>query len=200
MRSPGIKGMDFELVVVDVKRLVEEGKLSREELELGLGADEIELLDEKIVAKRWYPMATHGRLLGLLGALRGDGELEFFVERGRQTAERLLSGGGEDAPDTPAPVPDTEAPGDWVGKTLLAMAARLFNHGRWTWLAPDPGASEFSVEITEAEAIPEPVRHTIQGMLHFCLEQAAGSAPAIESSRPSRDRIEYRFEVQSASA
>ncbi len=200
MRSPCVKGTDFEPVVADVQRLLEEGWISREELEVRLGADEIELLEEKIVANKWYPMATHGRLLGLLGELKGDDEHGFFVERGRQTAERLLSESGQDGEDAGTEPPDTRAPGDWVGKTLLAMAARLYNHGRWTWLAPESGAGEFCVEITEAETVPEPVRHQIEGMLRFCLEQAAGSPPIVASSQPSRDRIEYRFQAQPASA
>ncbi len=200
MRSPGVKGLDFESVVADVRRLLDKGKLSREELEVRLGADEIELLDEKIVANDWYPMATHARLLGVLGERQKGGEIPFFVERGRQTAERLLSGSGQDEGDARTEPPDSQAPGDWVGKTLLAMAARLYNHGRWTWLAPESGAGEFCVEITEAETVPEPVRHQIEGMLRFCLEQAAGSPPIVASSRPSRDRIEYRFQAQPASA
>jgi hypothetical protein len=52
----GAKGTAIASVVEDLNRLLQEGKISREELEARLEANDLEVLDQKIVPALWHPM------------------------------------------------------------------------------------------------------------------------------------------------
>jgi hypothetical protein len=48
MREPSIKGIVIAAVAANVLRLVEQGKISREQLEVGLEKEDLKLLETKI--------------------------------------------------------------------------------------------------------------------------------------------------------
>jgi hypothetical protein len=60
MAVPSIKGTAFQSVVEHLRRLLEAGWLSPDDLELRLEAEDLRLLDEKVLPGLWYPLAATG--------------------------------------------------------------------------------------------------------------------------------------------
>ena len=89
----GVKGTAIASVVEDLNRLLQEGKISREELEARLEADDPEVLEQKIVPALWYPMETYGRFVEILFDREGGRRTEYLVERGRRAAQRIRATG-----------------------------------------------------------------------------------------------------------
>src|SRR5690606_2118166 len=92
-RAMGVKGSAIESVVADVNRLVEEGRLAREALAARLPAEDLQLLETKIVPALWYSYGSYGRLMELLFEIEGRRSTEYLVERGRRAGERVRAMG-----------------------------------------------------------------------------------------------------------
>ena len=86
---PGIKGTAIESLVVDVNRLVQEGRLRPEELEARLQPEDLEILGQKVLAALWYPLGTYERLTQLM--LKVEGRMELAVLRKHGASIRELA-------------------------------------------------------------------------------------------------------------
>lgn len=195
MAVPSIKGTAFESAAADLAALVESGRLSRSELETRLRAEDLEVLDEKILPGLWYPMATYSRVLELLGEIEGRGRTEYFVERGARAAERLLGSGIYRQADRAESMKERGGT-DWrepVGKLMLTVGQTLYNFMRWSYQQSPGKDTGFTIELSEATDLPDPARYTVQGFIEFAARKIVEDPGlTVTSLRPSPDRVIYR--------
>lgn len=170
-----VKGTAIESVVADVKRLVEEGRIAREQLEIRLPAEDLGLLDQKIIPALWYPIGAYGRLMELLFEVEGRRSHEYLVERGRRAADRIratglyaqLSG-------------DRGGWGDRIGKILVSLGPAMYKDTQWSFELPtDGGRTRFQISVVVAAEFPDVCRWPTQGFIDY---MATMYAPGVRIS------------------
>ncbi len=191
--SPSIKGTGFASAVADLEALLESGRLDETVLEARLEAEDLDLIEAKVLPGDWVAIESYGRLIDLLCAVDGGGDPHYHVRRGRTAAERLMSSGIYHQLDKAQRMKEGSETDDWhesVARVMLTMSRALFNFMAWEYRR-DPGEAGFEIEVTGAEALPEGSRLTIQGVIEYTTE-ALGVPSDIQSSRPEPGRILYQ--------
>jgi hypothetical protein len=187
--GPSIKGVVLELAIEAVRDLLESGRLRREQLEVRLTADDLALLDQKIVPGMWYPIATLGRLLEIsTREQRIEGGMDAVVEVGVRAAKRLFSSqiyktyaSGLDGQSTRA-----------AGLAFTRLAPLLCNFTHWSYDAGPENGDTFSVEVENAAEFPELLRYIAQGVIQYLGERVNQRPVKVSSRRPTPDRILYK--------
>jgi hypothetical protein len=182
----GVKGSAIESVVADVLRLVEEGRLSRDALEVRLRAEDLEMLEHKVVPALWYPLGTYGRLMELLFEVEGRRSTEYLVERGRRAADRIRAMGLY-----------AQLKGDWstwgsrVGTILATLGPAMYKDTQWRIQLEPPGESglRFRLEVDCPAEFPDVCRHPTQGFVAYLAQLYAGSPVRVRSERISPERM-----------
>ncbi len=178
---PGIKGTAIEPLVADVNRLVQEGGISRDVLEARLTREDLEILDQKILAALWYPLATYERLTQVMLEVEGRGDLGYVVERGRKAAERLRASGiyaqlGRSRREL----------GDRIGRVMVTLGPAMYQDSQWSFLPEPPGSSTlYRIEATVSAGFPEVGRYAAQGFIEHLANLDAESPVRIRSERVS---------------
>jgi hypothetical protein len=186
----GVKGTALESVVADVLRLVDEGRIRRDELEVRLVAEDVELLEHKLLPGLWYPLGSYGRLMQLLFEIEGGGRLEYLVERGRRAADRIR-GTGIYAQFTT----DRSAWGDGIGRILISLGPVMYKDTRWSIeLAPARGSYRFRVEVEVPPDFPDVCRHPTQGFVDYLTQMHATQPTRVTSQRPSPTQMVFLAE------
>lgn len=204
--EPSVKGTVFRGVVEDVRQLVERGRMRAEELESELPARDRAILDDKVLDAAWYPMETYARLMDLLCRREGGGRERYYQQRGARTAERLIEAGlysqlsflgrfEEDAQSVGAP--DSRAAIDgYIARLrrVVSMAGSIYSSGRWIVEVDPDDAQRVVIEIHDAGAYSEGVRHAIEGFLNACARAVREELRTLfETDRPASDRIRIRM-------
>jgi hypothetical protein len=183
--TPSIKGTAFQSVVDDVQRLLAERRLSREQLEASLTAEDLRSLDAKISPASWYPIASYARLVELLAEKEAGGHTEaYLVGRGVRSAQRLSAAGIYPQLDASA-----ERMGARVGTVVVTLARVIYNFTRWHYEADPSG--DFRIRVEEATAFPDAARFATQGFIQQVATQTAGRPLRVTSERPSPDVVLY---------
>ena len=187
MPVPSIKATTFQGVADDLRALVEEGKLSREMLETRLEADDLVYVDdEKLTPTAWVPIEVYRRAVELLADIKSPGSREaYLVARGERAAERLSALGIYSQLDA-----TTKTMGSRVGNLIISVARAIFNFGEWTYEVGEPEV--FTVEISDAEAMPEVGRFAIQGFAQHVATRASGVRIRVASDRPQPGRLVFK--------
>lgn len=185
---PSIKGVLLQLAIETLQRLMERGRVRREDLEARLSPEDLEILDDKIVPGLWYPIATLDRLLEITRQGRGaDASPEAAVAVGVEAARRLFS--SQIYRDYLANA-ESRGPRS-AGGALVRLAPLLCNFTRWSY---DPGPAEadcFVVEVENAREFPDVLRFVAQGCIQYLAERVNERPVRLTSERPSPDRIIY---------
>lgn len=188
MKVPSIKGTAFESVVDDIQRLLAEGRLSREELEVALTGEDLGLLEEKVSPSTWYPIASYARLIEVLIQKEARGLSEnYLLERGARAAERLSKSGIYQQLHL-----SSERIGVRVGHMITSVAGAIYNFTRWHFEAEGP--RQFTIRVEEASEFPDVSRFTTQGFIQRISTHAAGQPMRVVSERPAPDCILYHAE------
>jgi len=91
MLDPAIKGSAFAGAVEDLKKLEEQGAISRDELASRLAPADLALYDEEVAPGFWYSMASYDRMVALLVELEGgDDPRAYLMGRGARAMQRLM--------------------------------------------------------------------------------------------------------------
>jgi hypothetical protein len=191
---PSIKGTGFGSAVADVQTALEQGQLTNDQLEAALEAEDLRLLEAKVLPGDWYSIATYGRILDLLCCAVGEGSSRYHVMRGRRAAERLTSSGIYRQLDTAQRLNDGTQT-DWqegAARVMLTMTGALFNFMQWKYARDPERTGAFSITVTGADAFPEAGRLTIQGVIEYATEAIVGGSVLVESTRPEPGRIVFR--------
>jgi hypothetical protein len=182
-----VKGTAIESVVGDVNRLVESGRISRQQLELRLEAEDLELLEQKLLPSVWYSLGSYGRMTQLLFEEDGRGRVEYLHERGRRAADRLRAAGLY-AQLTAA----RESWGESLGSMMVTLGPALYRDtvSEYRRIEVERGM-RFEIEMRVPENFPDVCRHTTQGFIEHAATHAAGETVRITSERVSPTRIVF---------
>jgi hypothetical protein len=203
MPVPSIKGSAFEMVVRDVVRLLESGKLPREVAEARLEAEDLRLLEDKVVPATWYPLTSHRRLTELLWEFEGERDPKYLIARGARAAERLFDAGlyqqmkrGEELG-----VAKRERGEPWSefdGNLMTSLAGAIFNVSRWRYRRHPEDVYVSRIEVSGATDLPEVARWAAQGFVEYIATRATGNPVQVTSERPAKDRIVFTLRLTRA--
>ena len=181
MDQPAIKGSAFQSVASDVLRLVEQGRISLEELDLS--DKDRGYLDAHLTPVTWIPIACYDRLLRALSEAEGGSDpVAYLRDRGAKAAERLLQGSYESF---------RVAEGSWglrVAKSFVGISSMLYNFSKWSVTEAGDAGIEFSVE--DAANLPDTALEAAHGFLGWFAELAAGQPVDVTHRRSPSGRIE----------
>jgi hypothetical protein len=90
---PSIKGSVLSGHVEELLKQVAAGAVPRAELARRLQPEDLALLERPIQPVAWYDIRSYARILELLRDTLGDGRNQYLIDRGAQTAERLIQMG-----------------------------------------------------------------------------------------------------------
>ncbi len=184
----GVKGTAIESVVADVNRLVEAGRIDRAELDVRLEAEDLELLDQKLLPSAWYSLGSYGRLMQLLFETEGRKRVEYLVERGRRAAERIRNAGLYAQLSA-----DRDRWGDRLGAMMVTLGPAIYRDTEWSFrLLAAGGSLRFEIEISVPDNFPDVCRHATQGFIEYTASHASGQAVRVSSERVSPTRIVIR--------
>ena len=205
MAEPSIKGSVFQGVIDDLAHLREQGRVSEEQIEAGLAAEDFAFLETQVNPAAWYPMESYARITQLLGEIEGAGKDSYFVERGRASARRLMQTGlyqqlgflprwktkaSEDGDDQSGMIASYAS----NLRMVISLASSIYNVGKWK-VEPDPdNPGRVRVEVREASAYSEPMRLAIEGFYNACAQASREELRQLYiSERPSPDLILLRM-------
>jgi hypothetical protein len=185
--GPSVKGAIFQMAVDAVNQAVEAGRLSQDELELKLEAEDLPFLDEKILVGRWYPVASFDRMVQLTSGPDSTKDPSYLVKRGRRAAEQVLGN------QIYGHFSDTiKERGDQSGASVLTLAQLMMNFSRWELLPYRNGdPSHFVIDVTEAGPMPDVLRFTAQGFIERVAELMVGGPMQVTSERPTRNHLTF---------
>jgi hypothetical protein len=192
-----IKGSIFATAVADVVRLRDAGRIAPDRLD---PADR-KLLDERLSPGGWYPLDAYARLLALLGEIEGRGSDDYFRERGRANARRLIEAGLYQqlafierwSADLRAERADGDAAvASFIKnmKLVISLAGSIYNVGVWEVEVDPEARGRARVVVSDAVAYSEPMRLAAEGFLN---EGARRKSDLYRSDRPSAQRILFRM-------
>ena len=205
MAEPSIKGSIFKGVIGDIARLQQEGRISQEEVDARLATEDLVFLEGEIHAAAWYPMASYGRMMDLLGEIEGGGKDAYFVERGKGSARRLMESGlyqqlgfllRWDSVLDAARDDQSAVIADFARnlRMVVSLASAIYNVGKWV-VEPDPEhAGRVCIAVREARAYTDPMRLAIEGFLNECSRVAREDLAQLHiSERPAADLMLFRM-------
>jgi hypothetical protein len=172
------------MAIEAVKRAVEAGGITEDEIETELQAEDLRFLEEKVIVGAWYPVASFDRLVRLASGPAAQ-NADYFVKRGRDAADELLNsqiyGGFKNT---------IRERGDQGGTSVLTLAQLMMNFSRWELLPYENGdTSHFVIDVTEAGPMPDVLRYTSQGFIERVSELMVGGPMKVMSERPARDHV-----------
>jgi hypothetical protein len=202
MAVPSIKGSVFIKTVEDLNKMVADREISADEFERQLCESDRALLQQTIGVSSWYDIEMYDRMVALLLDIKGHGDPQYLVERGRATAERLMEGGlyqqfeylnRTAAMGHPDPEESFAAYGRDL-RLLATLSASLLNFSKWS-AEPDPDHSRrWMLRVAEAGAYPDTLAWTTMGVINRMVEEA-GSGMSWTWKRVSADEIHFRMVI-----
>jgi hypothetical protein len=189
MGGGGVKGTAISSVVEDVNRLLAEGRIARHNLEVQLEPEDFAILAEKVFPSNWYPLGTYGRLTRVLLDAEGEGSLEYLVERGRRSAERLRQAGLYAAQLKV----DRDHWGERVGQMMVPLGPAIYRDTFWRIdLTDADGEVSFAIEVDVPAEFPDLCRHQTQGFIEHAATYAAEAPVEVTSERVTATRLRFR--------
>jgi len=187
--TPSVKGSVFLIGVQGVKRLVADGRLSREEVEFELRAEDIGYLDEKILPASWYPVTSFDRFAAIAIDSLGDGDSAYLVEQGEAAAPAILA---SEAYQGVIGSIQAGREGTRSRLSMLTMVQLMLNFSRWQLDSESGGGQRFEVRVTDAGDLPESLRYAAQGFMQHLASVLAGGPCSVSSERLDQDTILFR--------
>jgi hypothetical protein len=191
---PSIKGTAIQGVVEDLQRLVAAGRIRRDRLEARLDAEDLRILDDKLLPGMWYPLSSYRRLTEILIEIDGGGRPDYVVRRGARAAERLFAAGlylqlerGEEIGAA-----KRERGEGWTereGNLVASLAGAIFNVSRWRFRVDADDPTIHRIEASGAEELPEVSRLAAQGFIEYTATRLSGAPVRVTSERIGRDQI-----------
>lgn len=187
-QPPSIKATGFQSAADDLNRLIETGKLSREEVEARVQAGDLRYLDKQLAATTWVPIDTYRRVVEILIEIEAGGTAPevYLHNRGVRAAQRLHKAGLYRQFDA-----SSETWGNRVGKIATTMAAVLYNFTKWSFeLGHERGT--FTITVDEAAEFPDVARYTAQGYIEYASRVVSGGNERVTSQRPLPSRVLFK--------
>ncbi len=194
MIRASVKGLLLGGVVVNIRRLLEDERISQDDLYARMGPDAIRVFEEKIEPIRWYPIEAYRDLVDLMWEVAGDRDPDFMREKGRRWAAKVYDKGSYQQLEYADAAPRLESGEQAVRQgRLIGSLIGAF----WSFIEPevdlDPD-SEAMLRMTfrNAAEFPEANRYTIEGFLNHMVERGKGNHVS-SSERPTPDLVVFRL-------
>ena len=184
MTVPSVKGI--QPIVDDLRRLLETGELTREELGARLTPKDLAILESKIGPATWVPIDTYRRALDVLISIEAQGDTEgYLFRRGWRVARSLHKVGLYCQFDA-----KSEKWGMNVGKLIVTLGPALFNFTEWKFeLEPGTPPRAFKIIVSDADQFPDCLRFTAHGFIAYLAQSAASLTLRVTSERLPDGRI-----------
>lgn len=180
---PSVKGSLFFIAQADLLGLIEKGKISREELEVRLTPEQLELVDAKVQVALWYPVDAFNAYLRITSEIGDRASPEALAATGRHSAEQLAESG--------LYLQLTEGAGGrgkGAGRRLVTLASAFYNFMHWEYIeGEDP--SHFTIDVTGAADWCEELRHISEGFIEVASTRGTGWPVRVTSERPTPDHV-----------
>ena len=184
----GIKGTAIESLVADVNRLVLDGRLRPDELEACLQREDLQILDQKVLAALWYPLGTYERLTQLMLRVEGRGEVQYVIERGKSAAARLRDSGiyGQLARNR-------HELGDRIGRIMVTLGPAMYQDTQWDFHYESADkTTAFRIEVRVPPEFPDLARYAAQGFIEYLSNLDRAQSIVVSSERASEELIVFR--------
>lgn len=197
MPDPCIKGSAFVGVVDDLKRLLDEGRITREALAERLQPDDLAFLDEDEVAPGfWYPMPSYDRLLSLLVELEGgDDPRAYLLGRGEAAMKRMMALGLYNQ--------FASLEQGWTrlaGRVLGTISQVVYNFMSFEIVSAADAtgdatqSSRFTIVVRDGGLLSRNAQTTIEGAVAALASRAAHGPVRVSARRVSTDEVEIYVE------
>jgi len=183
--TPSLKGISLQIAIDRLNRHVDSGKLTREKMEDRLEPEDFEILDKRITPTLWYPLENYERIVRLIQEAEGGVGDRFWVRFGEDTARETLSSAA-----VQVLIRGARKFGDRAGIPLVKLGKLFFNFSEWRFEGDN--LEHFTIEITDAEPMPEIVRHAVQGFIQHVVFEFTGKKVECTGERPRPDTIVFR--------
>ena len=199
-RRPSIKGSNMAKLVEDVTKLLDSGRLPREEATRWLQPPDFELLGTRINFAHWYDLGSFQRMLELMRDVEGQGSNAYLRERGRRSAQRLLQAGVYLQLDYLHHTEVTqrryaqerfEAFGRDL-RMILTLAPSMINVTKWSHRSDPDYPKRYLLEVHEAKPMPEVWCWTTEGFVNG-MAPNSGDAQLWLWRRPHPDLIVFHM-------
>ena len=192
--TPSVKGSVFLMSVQGVKRLMAEGRLSREEVEFELHRDDIRFLEEKILPAGWYPVEAFDRFASISVDVLSDGDPARLADQGEDAAARIL---GSQAYQGFIDSARAGRESSRARSAVLTMAQLMLSFSRWELDSETAGGRSFEIRVSEAGDVPETLRYAGQGFIQHLAGIVAEEPCTVTSERLDQDTIIFRGRTRS---
>jgi len=198
MRGPSIKGIVIAAVAANVQRLVEQGKISNEQLELALEKEELDLLQAKIQPALWYPIRSYDRLDQLMLSAEGTGDIEAYLRRNGTIMSKLVQQAGlysQLQPTSGSEKRSVRALSEWGVKRTLSLWHGMVNFSRVSCRLESDDPPVFRIDVEEAEPFSPLLRVANAGFLEGVFGYLADAPVRVEIDENRRDHFVYRLRL-----
>jgi hypothetical protein len=184
---PSIKGAAIQSIFEDIRRLVDDGAMRKDELEVRLDPQDIELLREKLDVARWYPLTTYDRCTRLLCDHHGGDREAYLRERGRAAGRRLSASGLYPQLELADRIDAARAAARLLADVRLMVTAfgSMLSAGKL--VASQDAEGRVRLEVQGAAALPEVLAHVILGMIDHLAERIGEANTPYRFERASQD-------------
>lgn len=202
MKGPQTKGMLLIAIAADILKFVEEGRISREDLEADLSPDVLKVLDSEISPISWYESDVYPQLAQFLMKIEGrkPGDMSYLRERGERAGRRLVESGLYQQFEYMKRRAD-EQKGAPIDRKLFEQGLRLINSvaaafmkgGTWT-LEQDPDHDDrVQFVVSDVAGMSEENANATCGILTGITKSGRGGFSWLYE-RPAPDRVVYRMD------
>jgi hypothetical protein len=192
--TPCVKGSVFLMSVQGVKRLMAEGRLSREEVEFELHRDDLRFLEEKILPAGWYPVEAFDRFASISVDVLSDGDPGHLAELAEDAAARIL---GSQAYQGFIDSAKAGRESSRARSSVLTMAQLMLSFSRWELDSETAGGRRFEIRVTDAGDMPETLRYAGQGFVQHLATIVAEEPCTVSSERLDQETIIFRGRTRS---
>jgi hypothetical protein len=180
---PSIRGALLKQSIDWLGSLVVAQRTSPQALGVRLHAEDFALFTHRIEGDAWYPVDSAARIDEALVRAHGGTTARVMLELGARRARSALAG-RPGAPERGA------ADRAEIDPSVLFTLAPPLNFGRWR--AWGRSLRRFTLQLDDAEPLPETTRYNLQGYLERTVGELLSELVEVTSERPRPDQVVFR--------
>lgn len=198
--KPSVKGSVVAETIENARKLLEEGRLSRDELEARLRPEDLALFEQPTNVSKWYDLGFYERLAELLHDVEGELREEYFRRKGYARGQRLIEAGLYQQMEyvgrsQVARQLDPKARFEAYGRDLklfVTLSGAILNFSRWS-VARDPDHDDrYRIEVRDAAAFPDFLGWGSEGLIN-AMASAHGLPEIWRYERLAPDFVVFRM-------
>lgn len=197
---PSASGLLLDAVVASVQTAIAGGRISRVQVEVQLEAAHIGFLDEKPDPARPVPVDVLGSMAEVLAGILGGMPDDTLRRLGAAAARTIRRSGRypQAAFDRGSLVSGDPGRMRAFAAGVAGLWPALCDFGR-TRIEGDPARGGFDVHYEGVSALPESLRHGMEGLTAAVVAIASHGSATVTSERPSPDRFATHIVLPDAS-